>query len=70
MQRVVIMEVFLGTRNYMITLSESIKKENYLCISKYHLSSSLSGYRFCYMFLCTYVYKFIKFTHNTYTNIL
>ena len=28
MQRVVMMEVLLGTQNYMIILSESIKKEN------------------------------------------
>ena len=35
----------------------------------YQLSSSLSGYKFCYMFLCPCVYKISKFAHNTYTKI-
>ena len=39
----------------------------YLCISNDQLSSSLSGYTFCYIFLCTCVYKISKFAHNTYT---
>ena len=42
----------------------------YLCISSDELSSSLTGYKFCYMSLCTCVYKISKFAHNTYTKIL
>ena len=42
----------------------------YLCISNYQLSSLLSGYKFCFMFLCNCLCKISKFAHNTYTNIL
>ena len=42
----------------------------FLYISNYQLSSSLSGYRFCYMFLCTCVYKISRFENSTYTKIL
>ena len=38
----------------------------YLCISNYQLSSLLSGYKFCYMFLCTCIYKISKFTQHLY----
>ena len=39
----------------------------YLRVSNYQLSSSPSDYKFCYMFLCTCVYKISKLVHNTYT---
>ena len=59
-------QIFMcATINVITTLLEFV----YLCISNYQLSSSLSDYKFCYMFQCTCVYKISKFTHNTYTKI-
>ena len=40
----------------------------YLRVSNYQLSSSPSDYKFCYMFLCTCVYKISKLVHNPYRN--
>ena len=42
----------------------------YLRVSNYQLSSSPCDYKFCYLFLCTWVYKINKLVHNTYTKIL
>ena len=42
----------------------------YLCVSNYQLSSSPYSYEFCYMFLCTCVYKISKLVHKTYTKFL
>ena len=42
----------------------------YLHVTNYQLYSSPSDYKFCYMFLCTCVYKISKLVHNTYTKIL
>ena len=41
----------------------------YLCICNYQLSSSLSGHKFCFVFLCTCVSRSVS-SHNTYTKIL
>ena len=41
----------------------------YLCICTYQLSSSLSGHKFCFVFLCTCVSRSVS-SHNTYTKIL
>ena len=42
----------------------------HLHVSNYQLSSSPSDYKFCYMFLCTCVYKIGQLVHNTYTKTL
>ena len=42
----------------------------YLCICNYQLSSSLSGHKFCFVFLCTCVYKISKFTQHLYQNFV
>ena len=59
-------QIFMcATINVITMLLEFV----YLCISNYQLSSSLCDYKFCYMFLCTCVYKISKFTYDTYTKI-